>query len=96
MLEIFISPRALQDIEDIWAYTFEKWSIVQADYYQDEISNALQHFASHPTLGKIVESNGIEYLRIKVHHHLLFCRIQKKLLIVVRILHEKMDTDMHL
>jgi toxin ParE1/3/4 len=52
MLEIFISPRALQDIEDIWAYTFEKWSIVQADYYQDEISNELQHFASHPTLEK--------------------------------------------
>ena len=32
-----ISEKAVEDLEDIWTYTFHKWSIKQADRYYNLI-----------------------------------------------------------
>jgi toxin ParE1/3/4 len=36
-LEIKLSRLAELDLEEIWLYTFEIWSLNQANYYQDNI-----------------------------------------------------------
>jgi toxin ParE1/3/4 len=96
MLHVLITPQAIDDLEQIWVYTFKKWSLEQADYYQDEINKSISNLAANPTIGKMVISNQIEYLKLKVHHHLLFFKIIQTDLIVVRILHEVMDVQRHL
>ncbi|MEM6816819.1 MAG: type II toxin-antitoxin system RelE/ParE family toxin, partial [Bacteroidota bacterium] len=33
---------AMQDLSDIWNYTFENWSEQQADIYYDQLVNAFE------------------------------------------------------
>ncbi|WP_436414160.1 type II toxin-antitoxin system RelE/ParE family toxin [Petrimonas sp.] len=37
-----ISRQALLDIENIWLYTFENWSIEQADRYYNLLMNEIE------------------------------------------------------
>ncbi len=95
-MTISFKPLARIDLEDIWYYTFSKWSIEQAEFYIDEIYNGLEHVSIHPSIAKPVFYNNIEYLQFKINHHYTFCRIENHELIVVRILHERMDFLRHL
>jgi toxin ParE1/3/4 len=46
-LEIKLSRFAALDLEEIWLYTFETWSINQANYYQDNLFLGLKEIASN-------------------------------------------------
>ena len=38
-----LSKQAELDLENIWLYTFETWSLQQADYYLDLILNEIEY-----------------------------------------------------
>lgn len=40
-IAIKLSRLAELDLEEIWLYTFEKWSLTQANFYQDKVSEYL-------------------------------------------------------
>ena len=91
-----LKPYARQDLDDIWYYTFNKWSLSQADFYHDELVEGIIKLMTNPTLAKLEEYSNREYLKYKVNHHYLFCRIENSSLVVIRILHESMDFQRHL
>jgi len=37
MLKLKLTPRAVNDLEEIYNYTFANWGIHQAEKYQDEL-----------------------------------------------------------
>jgi len=43
-----ISQAASRDIENIWLYTIEKWSIEQADRYFNLIMDEIEYLAEDP------------------------------------------------
>ena len=43
-----ISKLAEIDLENIWLYTFEEWSLEQADYYYDLIMNEIEYISDNP------------------------------------------------
>jgi toxin ParE1/3/4 len=45
------TPRAHQDLESIWLYTQEHWSLTQADCYISDILNACKGLASGEKIG---------------------------------------------
>ena len=47
-----ISKLAESDLENIWLYTFEEWSLEQADYYYDLIMDEIEYIAENPKIGK--------------------------------------------
>ena len=47
-----ISKQAEIDFENIWLYTFEEWSIDQADYYFDLIMDEIEYISKNPKSGK--------------------------------------------
>lgn len=52
MAEYKLTNKAVEDLSEIWDYTFEVWSEKQADkYYYGLISNC-QEIAENPDLGK--------------------------------------------
>ena len=92
MTEYIISEKALEDLNNIWIYTFENWSIEQADRYynliMDEIEYVAENFETMNDFGSVRK----DYRYSKVKSHLVFCKInQDNEIEVVRILHEKMD-----
>jgi toxin ParE1/3/4 len=47
-----ISAKAAEDIEDIWFYTHENWSLEQADRYVNLIFDEIEYVAANPNSGK--------------------------------------------
>lgn len=92
-----ISEKAVEDINNIWIYTAENWSVAQADRYYnliyDEIEYIVNNFDMARDFGEIRKS----YKCSKVKSHLIFFKKDKMNEIeVVRVLHEKMDVECRL
>jgi len=47
-----LTPRALEDLDEIWRYSAETWSIAQADRYIDELVRAFEALAAFPSLAR--------------------------------------------
>ncbi len=91
-----ISRQALLDIENIWLYTFENWSIEQADRYYNLLMNEIEYIADNPTSGRDYGHVRKGYFRTKVKSHYIFYKVRKNGVEIIRILHQKMDIDFHL
>ncbi len=95
MKRIRLTPAAQADIEGIWDYTEEHWSADQADRYTDGIRDACLDVASGRKEGrKATVRSG--YLKFLVGAHILYYRVEGDTIIIVRILHSRMDADQHL
>lgn len=90
-----ISNEAQHDLEKIWLYTFETWSIEQADRYIDLIIDEIEYLADNPNVGKDFSSVRKGYLRSKVKSHFIFYKMNhnKQLIEIIRILHQQMDIE---
>jgi toxin ParE1/3/4 len=90
-----ISNEAQIDLEKIWLYTLETWSIEQADRYYNIILDEIEFIAENPNDGKDYNSVRKGYLRSKVKSHFIFYKINTKenLVEIIRILHQQMDIE---
>lgn len=90
-----LTPLAESDLEDIWDFTAETWSVSQAVNYTDDIIDALENLASSAREGRpVVAREG--YLKYLVGRHVIYFQRRETTLVVVRILHQSMDLDRHL
>lgn len=90
-----ISKEAEIDLEKIWLYTFEEWSLEQADYYMDLILDEIEYLVINSKSGKDYNEIRKGYFRSRVKSHFIFYRINLKeeRIEIIRILHEKMDIE---
>ncbi len=96
MIEInyVISKRAIQDIEEIWLYTSQKWSVEQADRYYRLLINEIHYISENFETGRSIEYIRKDYKVSKVKSHLIFYRkSQDNKVEVIRILHQRMDVE---
>lgn len=95
MMMYKISNEAQHDIEKIWLYTFENWSIEQADRYYNLILDEIEYLAENPQVGKDYSHVRKDYLRSKVKSHFIFYKLNKKekLIEIIRVLHQQMDIE---
>ena len=92
MAEYIISEKALEDLNNIWIYTAENWSVKQANRYYnlivDEIEYVSENFETAKDFGNVRKN----YNYSKVKSHLVFYKkAENTEMEIVRILHEKMD-----
>ena len=93
VLPYVISKKAVSDLEEIWLYTVEKWSVEQADRYYNLIFDEIHYICKNSTSGKSMEHVRKGYRSSKVKSHLIFYRIRNNAIEVIRILHERMDIE---
>ncbi|MGU3465180.1 type II toxin-antitoxin system RelE/ParE family toxin [Methylobacterium sp. C33D] len=89
------TPLARSDLEEIWRYTVGQWSADQADRYHQDIVNAATELANGAKIGRPVEIRA-GYLKYRVGSHFIFYRRTDAGIDVIRILHQRMDTDSHI
>jgi len=83
------------NLEDIWAHTFERWSLEQAEHYVGELALGVR--ASRAArVEKATESCGQRLLALHGRFHVVFYRETAESLDVIRVLHQRMDVDRHL
>jgi len=88
-----ISKKAINDLEEIWLYTVEKWSVPQANRYYSLIFDEIDYICKYPGLGKSMDHVRKGYRASKIKSHLIFYRVLNNTVEIIRILHEKMDID---
>ena len=92
MAEYIISEKAVEDLNNIWIYTAENWSVEQANRYYKLIIDEIDFVAENFETMLDFRSVRKDYRYSKVKSHLIFCKqVENTEMEVVRILHEKMD-----
>lgn len=92
-LAYVISKKAVSDLEEIWLYTVEKWSLALADRYYKLIFDEIDFICRNSNAGKSMEHVRKGYRASKVKSHLIFYRVFNNTIEVIRILHERMDIE---
>jgi toxin ParE1/3/4 len=95
--DFHISEQAIQDLNDIWAYSLHKWSQKQADRYYNLIIEEIKFIADNFMTGKSIDSTRKHYRMTKVKSHLIFYKITTNDNVeIVRILHQRMEINKQL
>jgi len=92
-----ISNEAANDLEKIWFYTVENWSIEQADRYLQLLFSEIAYLCLKPDSGFDVGHVREGYFKSKVKAHLIFYKVNsnQNVLEIIRVLHEMMDIENH-
>ncbi len=89
-----ISEKAIEDLEEIWAYTYHKWSGEQADRYYKLIIQEIEFIAGHFLSGKSMDHIRAGYRASVVKSHLIIYRKSGDDVVeIIRILHQMMDIE---
>ncbi len=92
MAKVILRQEAIDDLNNIWEYTFEKWSENQADKYYAMLKLACKEVGKNPEIGR--EYNKIKKNLLGLHsgRHIIFYQlVAEDEIEIVRILHERMD-----
>jgi toxin ParE1/3/4 len=96
MSGFILSPAAKTDIDQIWDYTTDNWTIEQADRYVAQILQACFSISSDGCEGRRIPEVKRDYFKLAVGSHFVIFRIVDGVPDVVRILHQRMDIPAHL
>lgn len=96
MADFRLTPAALNDLEGIWRYTVQRWGTAQAERYLDALNARFEGLAQAPRSAPACDHIRPGYRRQAVEHHVVFYRLEGDTVIVVRVLHERMDVPRHL
>ena len=88
-----ISTKALADLDEIWLYTFETWSVEQANRYYNLIFDEISYICEDPLSGKSMDDVRKGYRVSKVKSHLIFYKVVNDIVEIIRILHQRMDIE---
>lgn len=91
-----LSPRAQEDLSEIWDYSVERWGVDQADAYLRLLQRAIEAVAADPRRGASCEEARAGYRKYPAGSHILLFRQSLAGIDIVRILHGPMDFERHL
>ena len=92
MARFKLTNEAVKDLEEIWIYTYQNWSVEQADRYYNLIIDEIEFLSSNPLSGRSMDYIKEGYRVSKVKSHLVFYKIITNAAIeIIRILHQRMD-----
>jgi toxin ParE1/3/4 len=92
MAKYKLTNKAVDDLAQIWNYSFDKWSENQADKYYKMLLDNCGVVAFNPEIGKNYSIIIENLLGFKAGRHIIFYRKSAADEIeIIRILHEQMD-----
>lgn len=96
MTTFILTPAAQADVDAIWDYTAGRWGQDQAERYLRGIRDACRELATGERMSRPVDIRA-GYSKAFVGSHVLYFRgTDSAGIVVVRILHKRMDADRHL
>ena len=94
--EILLRPRAEEDLESIYDYSYDEFGLNRAVEYIYDLNNAFIKLANNPDLARkcdVIKPNLQTY---QVSSHIIFFKATKVHISIIRILHKSMDSPRHL
>ena len=92
MAKYSLTNKAIEDLSEIWNYTFDFWSERQADIYYQMLLENCREIAEKPDIGKNYEGIVNLLFGLRAGRHIIFYRkVNANEVEITRILHERMD-----
>jgi toxin ParE1/3/4 len=90
--KVVFRQEAINDLNNIWKYTYEKWSENQADKYYGTLKLVCKEIGENPEIGFNYFEIHNKLFGLKSGKHIMFYQvISKDEIEIIRILHERMD-----
>ena len=96
MAGLRVSLAARRDLLEIGRFTVERWGAAQADRYLAQLDKCLRLLARAPPSGRTCDEIKAGYRRYRQGRHVIFYRIVRAQVHVIRILHEQVLPLRHL
>jgi len=94
MKEIELTPKAEEDLEAIWDYSFRQFGVVQADEYIGRIAAVFDVLAMHE-IGTQRAELGEDIFSLPVEQHILYFVSSHSVVTIIRILSQSQDSARH-
>ena len=92
MPNYILTNKAVDDLSNIWNYSFEVWSESQADKYYYMLLDSCQELADEKVSGKNYEEISKDIAGFRIGQHIIFYRkLKSNKIEIARILHSRMD-----
>jgi toxin ParE1/3/4 len=92
MAKYILTNKAVEDLSNIWNYTFDHWSERQADIYYQLLIENCREILNKPNIGKNYKGIIDRLFGIRAGRHFIFYRkVNPNEVEIIRILHEQMD-----
>lgn len=92
---LFVSPQAQRDIAGILRYTGKTWGQNQLLIYRDKLDEAVKTIGQNPNLGHCCPELPETHRLYFVGSHVVVYRRQGDMILVVRVLHQRMSVVRH-
>ncbi|ELE9734933.1 type II toxin-antitoxin system RelE/ParE family toxin [Enterobacter kobei] len=94
MKEIELTPKAEEDLEAIWDYSFRHFGVIQADEYIGRIAAVFEVLATHD-IGTRRPELGENICTLPVAQHMIYFVSSRSVVTIIRILSQSQDTARH-
>ncbi|HEX3653687.1 MAG TPA: type II toxin-antitoxin system RelE/ParE family toxin [Rhizomicrobium sp.] len=91
-----LSPAAQSDLDEIWDYSAEHWGADQEDGYIRDLAGAIERIASGKRRGHSCDEIRLGYFKYACQSHVIFYKLEESAIVVVRVLHRRMDFNRRL
>jgi toxin ParE1/3/4 len=91
-----LTEDADRDVEEILVYSIKNFGVVRTQHYFEALKDCIELLAENPGMGHSAEDILPEYLCFPHDSHMIFYKNLSSSILVVRILHERMDPKLHL
>lgn len=91
-----LSGRAAVDLSEIADFTIAAFGVEQARKYRDQFHRCFDSLLANPLLGRSADELAPGLRRIRQQAHVVFYLATEHDVLIVRVLHHRMDFDRHL
>lgn len=88
-----LTAKALKDLLSIGRYTERKWGREQRNKYLSLLDIGFHTISEQPGIGTVCDYIKTGYRKYHLGRHLIFYRIDKNHIDIIRILHDSMDIE---
>lgn len=88
---VLLLARARRDLEEIYAYTHERWGRHQAEAYLRQLARGMDAAAARPDGGRRLVLGGRTHWRWRAASHLVLYSADAAGITILRVLHARMD-----
>ena len=86
-----LTPKALADLDDIWRYSAERWSVDQADLYIDDFTRIFELLVSTPEMARERhEFNPPVHIHSHAQHLVVYT-LHDSMVLIIRVLGGKQN-----
>ena len=90
-----LTAKARADLVSIGRYTEDVWGREQRNKYLAELDECFHTLAAKPNMGRTCDDISKGYHKYHIGRHLIFYRHADKDIEIIRILHDRMDIEIH-